>query len=85
MLIPAQGKVLVEIYSPKHPLIHLPETASKPKSSVAEILNGNSSFPKGQLVLIPTKAGLVITEDGIKKRLVNELDIIAIVEGDSKS
>ncbi len=77
MIIPAQGKVLVEVYSQKHPFIHLPETVSKPKLSVAEIINGNGSFPKGQLVLIPTKAGLVITEGGIKVRLMNESDVVA--------
>ena len=79
MIIPARGKVLVEVYTQKHSAIHLPETVSKPKSSVAEIINGNGSFPKGQLVLVPTKAGLIITEAGIKQRLMNESDIIGII------
>ena len=81
MIIPARGKVLVEVYSQKNTRIYLPETASKPKSSVAEIINGNGNFPKGQLVLIPTRAGLVIiTEHGIKQRLINDLDIMAVIE-----
>lgn len=79
MLIPAQGKILVEVYSQKHPLIHLPESVTLPKSSIAEIINGNSSFPKGQLVLVPTKAGLIIKENGVKQRLINESDVIAII------
>ena len=77
MLIPARGKVLVEVYSQKHSTIHLPETVSKPKSSIAEIIIGNGSFSKGQLVLIPTKAGLVIKQNSVKYRLINELDIVA--------
>ena len=77
MLIPAQGKVLVEIHTLKHPLIHLPDTVTQPKLSVAEIINGNGSFDEGQLVLVPTKAGLIIKENNIKYRLINESDIAA--------
>ena len=77
MIIPVYGKVLVEVYSQKHPLIYLPETVDEPKLSVAEVTIGNGSFIKGQLVLIPTKAGLVIWENDIKYRLINELDVSA--------
>ncbi|KKN69256.1 hypothetical protein LCGC14_0442510 [marine sediment metagenome] len=81
MIIPARGKVLVEVYSQKHSLIHLPETVTLPELSVAEIVNGNGNFPKGQLVLIPTKAGLNINEGGIIVRLVNESDVVAEIGG----
>jgi len=78
MIIPAQGKILVEVYAQKHSLIHLPESVTQPKLSVAEIVKGgNGSFPKGQLILVPTRAGLIIRENGTKYRLINESDIVA--------
>lgn len=77
MITPARGKILVEVYSRKHPLIHLPETVTLPKLSVAEIIDGNGSFSKGQLVLMPTRAGLDINEGGVRYRLMNELDVVA--------
>lgn len=80
MITPARGKILVEVYAQKHPLIHLPESITLPKSSVAEIVIGNDDFPKGQLILIPTRAGLIIRENGVKQRLINESDIIATIE-----
>ncbi len=79
MIIPARGKILVEMHSLTHPTLQLPETAKKPDLSIAEIVNGNGSFITGELVLVPTMAGLNIVEDDIKYRLVNELDIIARV------
>ena len=80
MIVPARGKVLVEVYSQKHSFLELPETMAKPKLSVAEIITtGSNGLIKGQLVLIPTRAGLIITVDGIKLRLINELDITAII------
>jgi hypothetical protein len=82
MIIPARGKVLVEIYSQKHPLIHLPETVTWPKLSVAEVIINNNRFNKGQLVLVPTKAGLVIRQGNVKYRLINELDIVAELSND---
>lgn len=85
MIIPARGKVLVEVYSQKHSLVHLPEIVSKPKLSVAEIINGNGSFSEGQLVLVPTRAGLIVTEGGIKQRLINESDIMAVIEEGDRS
>ncbi|KKN06470.1 hypothetical protein LCGC14_1076870 [marine sediment metagenome] len=80
MIVPARGKVLVEIYSQKHSFVHLPETMALPKLSVAEIISGNGSFVKGQLILVPTKAGLSIIEDGIKYRLINMSDVVAEID-----
>ena len=80
MIIPTRGKVLVEVYSIKHSLLHLPETMAAPDLSVAEVISGNNGFDKGQKVLIPSKAGLIITEDDIKYRLVNVSDIVAEIE-----
>lgn len=78
MIIPAQSKILVEVYAQKHSLIHLPEFVTQPNLSVAEIVKGgNGSFNIGQLILIPTRAGLIIRENGTKYRLINESDIIA--------
>lgn len=77
MIIPAQGKILVEVYLQKHSLVYLPETIVQPKLSVAEVIIGSNGLNKGQLVLIPTRAGLIIRESNIKYRLINELDVSA--------
>lgn len=79
MIIPAPGKILVELYKQTHPLLSLPESITQPILSVAEVVSDHSGFMRGQLILIPTKAGLVIKEGKIKYRLINELDIVAKV------
>lgn len=79
MIQPMPGKILVELFSLQNPYIHLPDTIRlSTKLSVAEVVLGGS-FEKGQKVLVPSKAGLDIKENGTRYRLINESDIVAEV------
>lgn len=82
MIIPAIGKVLVEVFKLTHSTLVLPETVKKPELSVAQVINGNSLCANGCKVLIPTRAGLDIKDGENHYRLLNESDVVAILKED---
>ena len=77
MIKPGKNKVIVELYNLTNPYIYLPETYKKPSLSVAEIIDGNDYFNSGQMVLVPTLAGIGIKSNGFTHRLMNKSDILA--------
>jgi len=77
---PGKGKAIVELYQLTNPYIFLPETYKRPVLSIAEIIDGNGEIESGTQVLVPTKAGLTIKENGNKLRLINLSDILAYID-----
>jgi len=85
MIKPLNGKVLVEMHHLVSPFIVLPETITMPPLSVAEIAESSMLFIKGQKVLVPTMAGLDISENGDTFRLINESDVVARLDAGIES
>lgn len=82
MIIPGRHKALVKIMFLRHTYLYVPD--QKPELSVAEIVNARDVAPVGTRVLVPTSAGIDISQNGEKLRLINIADIIAILEGGNR-
>lgn len=78
MIIPGRGKSLVKLFYLQHAYLYTPDI--EPSVSVAEVVNARDIAPVGTRVLIPTKAGIDISQNGECMRLVNTADIIAIID-----
>lgn len=78
MIIPGRDKALVKLKHLRHTYLYVPEQT--PELSVAEIINARDMFPVGTRVLVPTKAGININQNGETMRLINTEDIIAAIQ-----